>query len=162
MAEMREHNLAYDYNLYEEADHQEEKPVRKAPKPAVRHKHKTKSVVKFLLGTVAVFAMLCYMIYGRVELTGLYSQQSRLENDLSRLTSENVSLESELAQKTGLTKVETYAEDQLGLKKLDKSQIEFIEVPKREVAQAAPPADDNLFVKVKNWFSGMLEYIGAK
>jgi hypothetical protein len=164
MAEIREHNLAYDYNIYEEAEQSEAMHESgaedKMPVPA--HRYKTASVIRVLAVCIAVFGVCCYMIYGKVELTGLYSQQTKLENELARLTDENVSLESELAQKTGLTKVENYAENRLGLKKLDKSQIEFIEVPKRQITEAAPVDEGNLFVKLKNWFNGVLEYIGAK
>lgn len=162
MAQIRENNLAYDYNIYDEAEHGNETRESRAEKTAARHRHKTLSVIRFFSVAVIVMAILCYMIYGKVELTGLYSQQSKLEQELSRLTDENISLESELAQKTGLTKVENYAEDNLGLKKLDKSQIEFIEVPKSEIAEAAAADDSNLFVRLKNWFSGVLEYIGAQ
>ena len=110
----------------------------------------------------AALALLCYMIYGRVELSSLYTQQSELETKLSRLEDENIALESELAQKTGLTKAEDYAENQLGLKKLEKYQIEYVEVPKPDIAEAAVPEEDNVFVSIKNWFVGVLEYIGAQ
>lgn len=162
MAEIRENNLAYNYDIYDAPEYTEDSRESRAEKPAAPHRHKTASVIRFFGAAVIVMSMLCYMIYGKVELTGLYSQQSKLEQELSRLTDENVSLESELAQKTGLTKVESYAEDKLGLKKLDKSQIEFIEVPKSKVAEAAADDDSNLFVRLKNWFSGVLEYIGAQ
>lgn len=164
MADMREHNLAYDYNIYEEAEQSEamHESREEGKKTAPLRRHKTASVIKVLAVCVAAFAVCWYMIHGKVELTGLYSQQTKLEQELSRLTDENISLESELAQKTGLTKVENYAENRLGLKKLDKSQIEFIEVPKRQVTQAAAADEGNLFVRIKNWFNGVLEYIGAQ
>ena len=151
MADMREHNLAYDYNIYEEAEQSEamHESREEGKKTAPLRKHKTASVIKVLAVCVAAFAVCWYMIHGKVELTGLYSQQTKLEQELSRLTDENISLESELAQKTGL-------------KKLDKSQIEFIEVPKRQVTQAAAADEGNLFVRIKNWFNGVLEYIGAQ
>ena len=101
------------------------------------------------------------MIYGRVELSSLYTQQSELEAQLTQLTNENISLESELAQKTGLTKVEEYAENELGLQKLDKSQIEYVEIEGDTVAEVVAPEDTNIFVKIKRWFSDLLEYIGA-
>ena len=66
------------------------------------------------------------MIYGRVEISSLCSEQTRQEEQLAQLQGENVSLQSELAQKTNMSKVEEYAENELGLKKLDKSQIEYV------------------------------------
>ncbi|MBR4554327.1 MAG: cell division protein FtsL [Ruminococcus sp.] len=160
MADLNSHNLAYDYSIYDEEELSREKP--KTPKAVSAPARRTVSIIKAFLLAACALALLCYMIYGRVELSSLYSQQSELETELSRLRNENVSLESELAQKTGLTKVEEYAENQLGLKKLDKYQIEYVEVPKSKVAEADAPEDDNVFVSIKNWFMGVLEYIGAQ
>ena len=165
MAEMNIHNLAYDYSIYDEdipddAEENEDDGEKSAPVP--HSSRRTVSIVRALIVAAAVFALLCYMIYGRVELSSLYTQQSELETRLSRLRSENVALESELAQKNGLTQAEDYAENQLGLKKLEKYQIEYVEVPKPDAAEAAVPEDDNIFVTIKNWFMSVLEYIGAQ
>ena len=166
MADMNVHNLAYDYSIYDEETEQELEDTEKEQqrrKKAHGAGHKTTtSVIKALAVAAAVMGLLCAMIYGRVELTSLYSKQSELETELSRLQNENVSLESDLAQKTGLTKIEDYVENELGLRKLDRSQIEYVEVPKTKVAEAAENDDGNLFVSIKRWFSGVLEYIGAQ
>ena len=50
---------------------------------------------------------------------------------------------------------------ELGLKKLDKSQIEYVTVESDSVAKVVKAEDDNVFVKIKHWFSSVLEYIGA-
>lgn len=161
MAEMNIHNLAYDYSVYDEKepDPEREKRAAAVKEPAA---HKKVSIIKSLIAAALLMGILFAMIYGRVELTSLYSQQSDLETELSRLTNDNISLESELAKKTGLTKIEDYAENQLGLKKLDHSQISFVEIPREKVAEAADSGDDNLFVSIKRWFNGVLEYIGAQ
>ena len=163
MTDMTAHNLAYDYSAYDESERiEEEEQEKKNSAELAGRSHKTTSIIKVLAIAVAVMAILFAMIYGRVELTSLYSKQSELETELSRLQNENVSLESELAKKTGLTKIEDYAENRLGLRKLNRAQIEYVEVPKASVAQAAEVEDDNLFVAVKRWFTGVLEYIGAQ
>ena len=100
------------------------------------------------------------MIYGHVELSSLYAQQAEMQEELTQLNNENISLESELASKTGLTKVEEYAEKELGLQKLDKSQIEYVEVEKDTVAEVIDSDNANIFVKISRWFSDVLEYIG--
>lgn len=66
-----------------------------------------------------VAVVLGTMIYGRVEISSLCSEQTRQEEQLAQLQGENVSLQSELAQKTNMSKVEEYAENELGLKKLE-------------------------------------------
>ncbi|MBR6100852.1 MAG: cell division protein FtsL [Ruminococcus sp.] len=167
MAEMKQNNLAFDYSVYDEAvrsgsideDNTSETRAAVVKEPSA---HRTTSIIKAFFIAVAVMGILFAMIYGRVELTALYSQQSDMEAELTRLRNENVSLESELAQKTGLTKIEDYAENQLGLKKLDRTQIEYVEVPKTAVAKAAETGEDNFFVSIKHWFNSVLEYIGAQ
>ena len=57
--------------------------------------------------------------------------------------------------------VEDYAENILGLEKLDKAQIEYVEVPNDTVIKSASTSDNNIFVKIKNWIMDALEYIGA-
>lgn len=151
-------NLAYDYSAYDREEENVGRRIKHRVNPAEK---KTSGGAKALAVAVAAFALFCSMIYGRVELTSLYTQQSELEAELAQLTNENISLESELAQKTGLTKVEEYAENELGLQKLDKSQIEYVEVEKETVAEVVTPEDTNIFVKIKRWFSDVLEYIGA-
>ena len=80
--------------------------------------------------------------------------------ELEKLQSENISLQSELAQKKNMTTVEEYAEEKLGLKKLDKSQTEYIRVETKDKTSVIKNEDDNVFVRIKNWFGSALEYIG--
>lgn len=164
MSEMNSHNLAYDLSEPDtdtagENKSRSEKETASAPKSTG---HRTASIIRYFTVAAAALALLCFMIYGRVELSSLYTQQSELESKLTRLQSENVALETELAQKNGLTQAESYAENQLGLNKLEKYQIEYVEVPKPDVAEAAAPENDNIFVRIKKWFMGVLEYIGAQ
>ena len=106
-------NLAYDYSVYDEEEIQAPRKIKHRANPS---KKKTVGGIKAIGAAIAAMALFCSMIYGRVELSSLYTQQSELEAKLTQLTNENISLESELAQKTGLTKVEEYAENELGLK----------------------------------------------
>lgn len=153
-------NLAYDYAAYDLDE-------RNLPKPKIKHKRNLKlqpkaaSAMKFtILGFIGL-ALLCAMVFGQVELSEVYSEQSSLTAELAKLNDENLSLESELESKTGLTQVEEYAEKKLGLQKLDKSQVEYVEVENDSVAEVVETEDDNIFVSVKKWFKGVLEYFGA-
>lgn len=153
-------NLAYDYAAYDLDE-------KNLPKPKIKHKRNLKlqpkaaSAMKFtILGFIGL-ALLCAMVFGQVELSEVYSEQSSLTAELEKLKDENLSLESELESKTGLTQVEEYAEKKLGLQKLDKSQIEYVEVENDSVAEVVETEDDNIFVSVKKWFKGVLEYFGA-
>ena len=151
------HNLAFDYSAYDNAQEAEaQRAIKYKKNPAL--KQKTISVVTVIGICLLVLGT---MIYGRVEISSLCSEQTRQEEQLAQLQGENVSLQSELAQKTNMSKVEEYAENELGLKKLDKSQIEYVTVESDSVAKVVKAEDDNVFVKIKHWFSSVLEYIGA-
>lgn len=154
----KSHNLAYDYSAYDEQELVTHRKIKHRRNTAVVHKRNT--TLRIIGLAAAALALMCSMIYGRVELSSLYTQQANMQTELAQLTNENISLESELASKTGLTKVEEYAEKELGLQKLDKSQIEYVEVEKETVAEVVDSDDVNMFVKIKRWFSGVLEYIG--
>lgn len=154
------HNLAFDYSAYDNAQGAEaQRAIKYKKNPAL--KQKTISVVAVIGICLLVAVVLGTMIYGRVEISSLCSEQTRQEEQLAQLQGENVSLQSELAQKTNMSKVEEYAENELGLKKLDKSQIEYVTVESDSVAKVVKAEDDNVFVKIKHWFSSVLEYIGA-
>jgi len=154
----KNNNLAYDYSRYDEA---EEKAERKISHHVSASSKKTLGIVKTLAIAVAAFALFGVMIYGKVEISSLCAEQAELQSQLAEIENENISLESELAQKTGLTKVEEYAENELGLVKLEKSQIEYVEVEKSTISESVAQEETNIFVKIKRWFNSVLEYMGA-
>lgn len=157
MAKMN--NLALDYSVYDQAEASEKRVIKHKSNTASRTNKMMN--VKFVLGLALVMSLLCAMIFGKVEISSLCAEQTTLNQQLEQLQSENVSLQSELAQKTSMTKVEEYAEGQLGLQKLDKSQIEYVEVENKPSATVIEADEQNIFVQIKNWFSSVLEYIGA-
>ena len=152
-------NLAYDYSEYDRL------PERQ-PAPEIKHKRNLKlkprvsAALRYTItGTVAALLLLA-IVFGKVELSKIYSEQSKLQTELSQLNEDNLSLKSELDSKTGLSQVEEYAENNLGLQKLDKSQVEYVEVKTDDVIEAVD-TNENIFVSIKKWFSNVLEYIGA-
>ena len=137
--------MAFDYSAYDNAQEAEaQRAIKYKKNPAL--KQKTISVVTVIGICLLVAVVLGTMIYGRVEISSLCSEQTRQEEQLAQLQGENVSLQSE---------------NELGLKKLDKSQIEYVTVESDSVAKVVKAEDDNVFVKIKHWFSSVLEYIGA-
>ena len=158
---MAKQNLAYEFDLEELKEQQTDR------KKQIAHESGTRSfdrviIARFAAIFVVAGVLLAAIMYGRVELTSLYSRQSQLQAELAQLENENKSLESELAQKTGLTKVEAYAEDELGLQKLNKSQIEYIRIEKNAVSEPVEQQEENVFTKLKKLLGDFLEYIGAK
>ena len=58
-----------------------------------------------------------------------------------------------------MTKIEKYTKSE-GLVKLDRSQIEYVEVDSDAVASVVETKDRSIFVRIKNWFVSKLEYFG--
>lgn len=157
---MAKQNLAYEFDLEELKEQQQERQKRIAHESGTRSFDKV-IAARFIAIFVLAGVLLAAIMYGRVELSSLYSRQAQLQAELEQYENENKSLESELAQKTGLTKVEAYAEDELGLQKLNKSQIEYIRVEKKAVSEPVKQEDDNVFMRIKKWFGDLWEYLGG-
>ena len=158
---MSKQNLAYNYDL-EELREQETDRKRKIAHESGTFTFDRVIVARFVAIFILAGVLLAAIMYGRVELSSLYSRQAQLQAELEQYENENKSLESELAQKTGLTKVESYAEDELGLQKLNKNQIEYIRVEKKAVSEPVAQENENVFMKVKRIMTELMEYLGIK
>lgn len=154
-------NLAYEYPEHELIGEREEQYAERIrDKRSANKRRKNAASIRIFAGAVVVFGLFVAMIYGKVELTKLYSENTTLRSELQVLNDENVSLESELAQQTGLTRVEEYAETRLGLKKLDRSQIEYVEIKESTAAEPVANDDGNIFVKITDKWNDLMEYLG--
>ena len=74
------------------------------------------------------------------------------------LHSENVRMQTEIESKSALRSVEDYAEDVLGMQKLDKSQIEYLTMQNGNMIDI-PEASHNQFVKMQHAFEDFVEYL---
>lgn len=151
-----EHNLAVDYQKEDDA------AVKKNISYIKRPAKSLKKNLGIAVGLVILLALVAVAIAGRVEISELYAQRAALETKLTKIQDENIDLEGEITEKTGMTKVEEYAENKLGLHKLDKSQIEYVEIEENEKADVVKNDETNVFVKIKRWFSSAMEYIGLE
>ena len=168
MAEYNVSNLAHelelpDENGRQEREQQEDKAVREEerrakarPEPAMS----IKSKVAWGLLMLIAMTLMGSLIYGRVEISRLYNERAGLERELGQLQNENVGMQSEIAERMNMKKVEEYARNDLGLQKLDKSQIEYIEVETPSVAEVKQDNEEDIFVRIKHWFNHVTEYIG--
>lgn len=151
---MNRNNLAYDLTKYEDV------APEKAPKIRVRRQRAEHvgSVPKLVVMTVAAGVLLGAVIYGKVENAAIHTEITKQTKYVEMLNSENVRMQSEMEEKTSLKSIEVYAENVLGMQKLDKSQIEYVSVSSGSVVDI-PENEDNIFVRIKNTLSDFLEYI---
>ncbi|MCD7804274.1 MAG: hypothetical protein LUH03_03850 [Oscillospiraceae bacterium] len=163
----RDDNLAYDISVYEPKSNAQPKTQPKAEpkrKPRIEIRHNTialpQNLFTIFVTAAVVFAVMFALLYGKVESNRLFNEISTLESSLSELESDNASLAAEYESKTSLKTVEEYAQNVLGLEKLDKSQIEYVEVEADTVIEVVETESSNIFVILKNWFDDLFEYLG--
>jgi len=151
-------NLAYDYSVYEPAHKQQEQRKIQVKKTSPTNSISTFSIV--FISVIALF-LLGLVLNGKVAISQTFNQATELNKQLAVLESDGVRLKTEIESKTTIKNVEDYAENVLGLKKLDKTQKKYVEIQKENVIKVVEGKSSNPFVAVKNWFSDALEYIGV-
>ncbi len=111
----------------------------------------------FLAGLSALLLLSC-VIYGNVQTTEIYNQISMASKEYDVAQNENARMQSELESKMAIKNVEEYAEQVLGLQKLDQSQIEYIQIQTNDVVEI-PEEEKNLFVRIRDKFMSFVEYL---
>ncbi|MCD7800071.1 MAG: hypothetical protein LUG94_02530 [Ruminococcus sp.] len=127
-------------------------------RPNGNYKSKKHTNLGITICALVVTILLFVMIYGKVQVSALYTQISQEKQAVEILESENVRMQSEIEGNMSLKNVESYAEDVLGLKKLDKSQIVYIQIQNEDVVQVVD-SEENIFVSIKEKFNSIIEYL---
>ncbi len=115
------------------------------------------SVIAIILGSLVAAVLLGSVIYSLDKRNTAYNKVAALNEQLSLAEAENVRLQSELESRMSAKHVEEYAENVLGMKKIDSSQITYIRIQTDDVV-SIPQQDDGLIAKVKRFFESCVEY----
>lgn len=99
--------------------------------------------------------MLFCVIYGKVQVSDMYNQINEQKAVLENLESENARLKVSIESYASLENIESHAE-QIGLKKIDKAQIWYIDLSDGDDIRISE-ADDNIFVKIRKVFNSLSE-----
>ena len=118
---------------------------------------KAGSVFTIILVSVLAAALLGIVIYSFDRRNTVYHKVSALQSELNLAQAENVRLQSELDSKMSAKNVEDYAENVLGMKKIDSSQIKYIEIQTDDVVNI-PEQEEGLGAKIKSFFDSCVEY----
>lgn len=150
---------AYDEPVYMPRMPAEEPEIIRAPKITMKKTPpKRGSASKVFLIALSAFSLAFIVLSSKVETNKMYRQISSANQNLESMQSENVRLQSELESKMTLKNVEEYAVKVLGLQKLNNSQIKYVETQTDDVVEI-PEEEKNIFVKVKDKFDKLVEYI---
>ena len=105
-----------------------------------------------LIGTV---------IYGRVQLNEVYTEIGRLQTEYDDLNAKNISMRSEMEGKMTVKNIEDYAENVLGLRPLNQSQITYIQLQTEDEVTITEP-EENFFVRINDRLVGIWEFLRGK
>ena len=162
---MQVHNEAYDLSLFEPK--RKEEPRKKnniveLPAKRLEQNRRPKAqplrVFSTLLAMAVIVGIAGTMVYSQVQLTELTEQLNAAEKQLTESQSLYTQLSIKSDSQLSLRNVETYAKDELGMRKITQNQVECIslsEGDRGEVLQKTTGADwlDSLWNIVQNLLS---------
>lgn len=135
---------------------------RKKIKKGARIRQRIRLVTPARLFCAAFAAALCVgLIYSQMMLTVATHKLSDSETQLKTLESEHVSLMSKYEQQYNADYIAEYAENTLGMVKLNPSQIEYIELAGEEGIEvsSSAPTTGGLVGSLVRGFTALLEYL---
>lgn len=125
-----------------------------------RRKHNPVTFPRVMCGVF--FAGMCMgLLFSQMKLTQLTSQISQGEAALDELNSQYVSLKTKQEQSLSLTYVEDYAQNKLGMVRMDASQVEYVEMANPEITEVTPEESTvgEAVSSLMRSFTAVLEYL---
>lgn len=155
----RNTNLAYSLSQYEEREertsiHEDKREHIKSHRTARSSVHPA-AMVMLLLATGVLISM---CVTSKADIASVHAAIVEAEEDVRTLEQENVSMMTRLEQKSSQKVVEDYAENVLGMQKLDNAQVEYISLESGNKAEIND-SSDNIFTKIKKGFDSFVEYL---
>ena len=142
-------NAAYNYDLnkYRHLSAEETaEPKRKNITINRKNMDKASTIKIIFLATVALLLLFC-VVYGKVQISDMYNKINAQKAELTVAESENARLKAKIESDTSLKNIEEYAEN-IGLKKLDKAQIWYVDIQNDDVVKI-PKKEENYFLHIK-------------
>ena len=164
MAETNSLNY-YRSTIYsEETTPPEEKPDDEKgsadKRQSINHRQngaKKGSVISIIFVAVVAAVFLGAVVYTYDKRNTVYNQVAAKNEELTLVEAENVRLQSELESRMSAKNVEDYAENELGMRKIDSSQIKYIRIQTDDVVDI-PQQDEGILAKVRAFFDSCVEY----
>jgi cell division protein FtsL len=149
-------NLAYDFEHFEKVMTEE----NRAAKIRVHAKSAAKigSPVKLLVMGAVVLCFLLLIVKSHSDIAALSDNIAKVQAEVNTLASEQVRMEAQIEGRSAIRYVEDYAENVLGMRKIDKSQIDYIDVTGGNQV-VLPEAEKGLFTEMKESLDEFLEYL---
>ena len=151
------------YKQYEERFTQNNRePARELKRvPSQRRRRKAKAHMGIAPCICVIVIAAAYLLFCQMRLTVLTAEVTAQTDKLDELTAESVYLSSKQAYSLDMDQIEQYAVHNLGMVKMDNSQIEYIELvnPDNVTVADSGVSLDALFAGLARSFSAVVEYI---
>ncbi|MDD6269914.1 MAG: hypothetical protein PUA84_07665 [Oscillospiraceae bacterium] len=161
MAEQREENkteMAQQTASAENGSTEKEKILKSKRRIFYIAPQKRGQALKILIVSALALVLFYFVINSYVQLNEVYSDISSASTTLNELRSDNVRMQTELEGQASIRNIKEYAEERLGLKKMDQSQIQYIQIQTEDEVIVEEP-EKNIFIKIKSWFIDLIEYL---
>ncbi len=154
-------SMAYQQQYDERfpVEREQARQLRVAPTPRRR---KRAGIRPSVMGCVMVLAVTAvYILFCQMQLTELSAAVGEQNDRLNELSAENVSLTTKQMNSMNMDEVEEYAVNNLGMVKMDNSQIEYVELTNPDTVTVADNGMSlgSLFAGLARSFSAIVEYI---
>lgn len=149
------------YELRETRGQQEQTAERNLREVPTRRRKKSGMRTGLAACAIILAMTVVYMLVCEMRLTALTAEVTKQTSRLDELTAESISLSSRQAYDMDLSEIAAYAVEQLGMVKMDNSQIEYIELVEPDTVSVAESSVslDALFAGLARSFSAVVEYI---
>ncbi|MBQ2865898.1 MAG: hypothetical protein IJE90_05205 [Clostridia bacterium] len=117
--------------------------------------------VKYGMIAVCVFAVLAAIVFFNMQSAELAAQNGKLKAELTELKDQEQFLNAKKERMYNLTFVEDYAKNVLGMVKLDRADINYVDLSGEERVSAAAPEtnDSQVLAGITRTFNVVLEYL---
>ena len=126
-------------------------------KPSVKKQEAKNINAKVILYIAAIFVILFAVSYRNALIAQRYSEIKQLKSELSEVEKENKQLEVNIESKTNLGSIEEKAQKELGLKKVDDSQIIYVSLDKQDYVESS--AEEVKIQEDLNWFESIINKV---
>ena len=152
-------NAAYDLDTFAAREPRERLHVAPVVKKRRRLSFLTLRNIKIIAVAVIFVTLVCSVLYSQTTATEMAGQIAMQQKVLVGLQSEYTYLSNEVEMKTNLANVEEYARTKLGLVKIDKSQVTYVERKSEDVIVRPQNDLQKMFGSVSTQAMSFMEYL---
>lgn len=160
-------NTAIQYERFPAQQQEEQQQLQVLPQKRARSKKALFPYGKYALILTGVFVVLIGIVASYMHLTVMNMENTKLRQDIAAMAGDINALNAKKEQIYNLTYVEDYAKNQLGMVKMDKSQVSYLEMDTGDrmmVAEAAvspelTQAGGGLLTRLTEGLRTVLEYL---